>query len=159
MKKIAIYAGSFDPITVGHVDIISRASKMFDEVLVVVASNSNKQHYYNSNCRVGMVYDALKESKIDNVSVSQLIDKLLIDVAIKTKANFLVRGLRANTDFEYELQIAHANRKLAPEIETVWLPTRVEYSFYSSSMVREIFRLGGDVSEYVLPITLETMQR
>ena len=146
--QVAIYAGSFDPPTNGHLDLVERASALFAHVIVATGRHPTRSPLFTSTERVALlrrVCDAFP-----NVEVDQF-DGLLIDYARQRGARVLVRGLRAQTDFEYELQIAHANADLAPELDTVFLPTRTRYGFVSASLVREIARHRGDVSRYVPP--------
>lgn len=146
MMKIAIYPGSFDPITNGHLDIIKRAAKLFDKVIVSVIRNPAKKAQYTLTERVQMIKSSLK--RIKNVTIDSF-DGLLVNYAKKKKANVIVRGLRAVSDFDYEFQMALTNRKMAPEIETLFFMTDYKYSYLSSSFVKEIARLGGKVSELV----------
>lgn len=146
--KIAIYPGTFDPITNGHLDIIERASKMFDKVIVTVAVNSSKTPMFTADERVALVRAALKDQKIKNVTVEQF-SGLLVNFARKKNASALIRGLRAVSDFEYEFQMALMNRKLAPKITTVFLMPHEKYTYLNSSIIREVARLGGDVKEMV----------
>ena len=142
----AIYPGSFDPVTFGHLDIIGRAARMFDEVIVAVLENSAKNSLFSSNERVSMV-DRLTR-KHGNVKVCAF-DGLLVDYAKAAGANIIVRGLRAAGDFEYEMQIAQTNRVEYPELETVFLVTSLKYSYLSSTVVREFASYGGDLSPFV----------
>ena len=144
--KIAIYPGSFDPITNGHLDIVKRAAKLFDKVIVSVIRNPSKRAQYTLTERVQMIKSSLKGIK--NVTVDSF-DGLLVSYAKKKKANVIVRGLRAVSDFDYEFQMALTNRKMVPEIETLFFMTDYKYSYLSSSFVKEIARLGGKVSELV----------
>lgn len=146
MQRRAIYPGSFDPPTLGHVDVIERAARLFDEVIVGIGANSSKEPFFSVQQR----QQALEAccSKWPNVRV-QRFDGLLIEFAKRLKVGVLVRGLRATSDFDYEFQIAMANRRLAPEVETVFLMTKWEHSFLSSSVVREIATLGGDYTSFV----------
>lgn len=147
--KIGIYPGSFDPITLGHLDIINRASGLFDILIIGVLKNSMKKPLFTSQERVEIIQKVIKEqSKATNVQV-EAFDGLLIDFVSKKNASIIVRGLRAITDFEYELQIAQTNHKLNAEIDTVFFTTSVEYSYVSSSAVREIATFGGDISQFV----------
>jgi pantetheine-phosphate adenylyltransferase len=146
--KIAIYPGTFDPITNGHLDIIERASKMFDKVIVTVAVNSLKTPMFTADERVALVRAALQERKIKNASVEQF-SGLLVNFARKKNASALIRGLRAVSDFEYEFQMALMNRKLAPKITTVFLMPHEKYTYLNSSIIREVARLGGDVKDMV----------
>lgn len=143
----AIYPGSFDPMTLGHLDIIQRASKMFDKLVVGVLDNKAKNALFSVEERVSILKEATKN--IENVSVVYF-DGLLIDYCKKNDIHVSVRGLRAVTDFEYELQIAQTNKKLSnDELDTVFLTTSLEYSFLSSSAVREVGAFKGDVSHFV----------
>ena len=145
MKK-AIYPGSFDPITFGHIDIIKRSAALFDEVVVAILSNSAKNALFSIEERVSMIEGLLKD--YDNVKVDSF-DGLLIDYAKKVDAGIIIRGLRAVTDFEYELQIAQTNRVLHQELDTVFLTTSLNYSYLSSTIVREIASYDGDISNFV----------
>lgn len=142
----AIYPGSFDPATKGHLDIIERASKIFDKLIVGVLKNKQKNPLFSSNERVRMLEKLT--SHLKNVEICSF-EGLLIDFAHLKKANTIVRGLRAITDFEYELQLAQTNKVIAPDIETVFLTTNLKYSYLSSSMVKEIASFGGDISPFV----------
>lgn len=142
----AIVPGSFDPVTLGHVDIIERASRLFPRVHVAVASNSAKSPTFTCEERIQMLRESC--AHIPNVSVGSF-NGLLVDYAQRAGAVAIVRGLRAVSDFEYELQMAHTNRCLSSGIETVFIPTKTEYSFLSSSVVKEIARLGGSVEGLV----------
>ena len=142
----AIYPGSFDPITNGHIDIIERTSKMFDKVIVGVLKNSAKRPLFSSVERVNMIKDVL--GHLPNVEVLEF-DGLLVDFAHEQNCNILVRGLRVITDFEYELQLAQTNKIIAPELETVFLSTNLKYSYLSSSIVKEIAAYNGDISHFV----------
>ena len=146
MAKIAVYPGSFDPITNGHLDIIQRAAQMFDRVIVAVARNTEKSPLFGVEKRVTLTREAV--SKLRNVSVDEF-DGRLVDYARKKRAAVIVRGLRAVSDFEIEFQLSLMNRKLDSRIETIFLMTKDEYTFISSRLVKEICRLGGDVSDFV----------
>lgn len=145
MRK-AIYPGSFDPITYGHLDIISRSRAMFDEIIVAVLDNSAKKPLFSADERVSMIKGLVKD--YDNVSVATF-DGLTVDFAKKVDASVIIRGLRAVTDFEYELQIAQVNHVQYPSIETVFLTTSLSYSYLSSTVVREFASYGGDISKFV----------
>lgn len=144
----AIYPGSFDPITFGHIDIIERASKIFDEVVVVVLNNSQKNHLFSAANRVSMIQDIVAEDGLTNVSVD-ISEGLLVDYAKETGANVVIRGLRAITDFEYELQIAQVNRVQLPGLETIFLTTSLDYSYLSSTIVREFAKYKGDIRKFL----------
>jgi pantetheine-phosphate adenylyltransferase len=146
--KIALYPGTFDPITFGHIDVIERAREIFDQVIVTVARNTAKQPLFTDAERVAMVRAVIK--RYDNVEVESF-DGLLVSFAKKKKATTIVRGLRAVSDFEFEFQMALTNRKLAEGITTVFLMPHERYTYLNSSIVREIARLGGNVSQFVPP--------
>lgn len=145
---VAVYPGSFDPATYGHLDVIQRASVSFDKVIVGVLHNSAKSPLFSVEERVNMLKEVTKD--IPNVEVTSFAG-LLIDFADACNAKIIVRGLRAVTDFEYELQWAQANRAVRPHLDTLFLVTNVEYSYLSSSAVRELARYHGDVSLFVPP--------
>ena len=145
--KVAVYPGSFDPVTYGHLDIIKRASLMFDEVIVAVMCNSAKTPLFTLDERVKMLEESLKS--LDNVRVESF-DGLLIDYCKKENIHIVIRGLRAITDFEYELQIAQTNKELSHnKVDTVFLTTSLTYSYLSSSVVREIASYNGDITPCV----------
>lgn len=146
--KIAVCPGSFDPITLGHLDIISRASKLFDGVIVVVMSNAAKSPLFNQVERMELIQRAIAEAGIDNVTVD-CYDGLLADYVKMRNATAIVKGLRAMSDFEYEFQMALTNRKMYPEAETVFLTTAAENMYLSSSLVKQVAQLGGDISDFV----------
>ncbi|MBN2189943.1 MAG: pantetheine-phosphate adenylyltransferase [Candidatus Aureabacteria bacterium] len=154
MNKKAIYAGSFDPITCGHVDVIERASKIFEELVVAVACNISKTPLFSVEERLKHIKGSL--NNIRNVKVDSF-DGLLVDYARQINAKVLVRGLRALTDFEYEFQMALTNRKLAENIETIFLMPKEQYSYVSSKMIKEIIALGGDASCFVPPVVKEAL--
>lgn len=146
MSKKAICPGSFDPVTVGHLDIIRRASRLFDEVVVVVMNNNAKNPLFTAEERVEMLKKATAD--MANVSVDRY-DGLLAEYAKEKNANVLVKGLRAVSDFEYEFQMALTNKKLNHELDTVFLTTKAENMYLSSSLVRQVGAMGGDISEFV----------
>ncbi|ARJ39943.1 pantetheine-phosphate adenylyltransferase [Sporosarcina sp. P21c] len=148
MTQIAIVPGSFDPVTNGHLDIIERAAKTFQEVHVAVMNNSSKKPLFTVEERVALIQEAI--SKYDNVKIDTS-SGLLIDYAQEVNASVIVRGLRAISDFEYEMQITSMNRVLDESIETFFVMTKSQYSFLSSSIVKEVARYGGDVSTLVPP--------
>jgi len=142
----AIYPGSFDPLTFGHIDVLNRAVKLFDKVIVAVAINFEKAPLFSVEERVEMIKEVTKGNKKVEVD---MFDGLLVDYAAKKKANIVLRGLRALTDFEYEFQMALTNRKLSEEVETVFMMPSESYSYLSSRVIKEIASLGGDVSDFV----------
>lgn len=147
MKKItAIYPGTFDPVTNGHLDIIERASKLFDKVIITVAVNSSKKPLFTKEERLDMIKNVTKKFK--NVTVD-VFDGLLVAYAKKKKASVIIRGLRAISDFDYEFQIALTNRKLEPEVNTIFLMPSEKYSFLNSSLVRELASFKANVKEFV----------
>jgi pantetheine-phosphate adenylyltransferase len=152
--KIAVYPGSFDPITYGHLDVVARAAAVFDRVIVGVLRNPHKATpALPTEERVGVIREAIDECCADDAARIdvELFDGLTVDFCRRRKATFVVRGLRAISDFESELQMAHTNRKLAPEVDTVFFMTALEHSYVSSSLVKEIATFGGDVSQMVPP--------
>lgn len=144
--RLAIYAGSFDPVTFGHLDLIQRAAVLFDRVVVSIGRHPTKKPLFSTDERCDLIRQVTAD--IPNVEVAEF-DGLSIHYAKARGAVAMIRGLRAATDFEYELQIAHANSDMCPEIDTIFLPTRVERGFVSASLVREIASHQGDVSRYV----------
>ncbi|MGB6976064.1 MAG: pantetheine-phosphate adenylyltransferase [Gammaproteobacteria bacterium] len=150
MKTIAIYPGTFDPITNGHLDIIQRATKLFDHVIVAVAIGAHKMPLFDLPQRVALTQKVL--SKIKNIEICSF-DGLLVDFAHQKQASVIIRGLRGVTDFEYEFQMTGMNRRLASHLETVFLMPNEQVAFISSTIVREIFRLKGDITHFVpLPV-------
>ncbi len=146
MKKKAIYPGTFDPITNGHLDIINRACKMFDEIVIAVANNKSKKSMFSLSQRVEMAKIATKHIK--NIKV-QKFDSLLVDFAQNENSNIIIRGLRAVSDFEYELQMSYANQSLNSNIDTIYLMPTLNNAFISSSIVRNILSYNGDVSHLI----------
>ena len=146
MKKRAVYPGTFDPVTLGHIDIITRASRIVDELIVGVLNNNSKTPLFTPEERVEMIRESV--AHIPNVKVVAF-DGLLVDFAKQNKALFVIRGLRAVTDFEYEFQMAQANRIIDKDVDTVFLTTSNAYSYISSSTVRELASFGGDISKFV----------
>lgn len=147
--RIAVYPGSFDPVTLGHGDIIERTSKMFDKVIIGVLNNRAKSPLFTVQERVELLQEVTVG--LANVEV-QSFEGLLIDFVRKNGANVVVRGLRAITDFEYELQMAQTNRVIAPEIDTIFLTTNLKYSYLSSSIVKEIAEYDGYISGFLHPV-------
>jgi pantetheine-phosphate adenylyltransferase len=144
----AIYPGSFDPVTNGHLDVIERAQKLFDEVIVAVAHNDEKQALFSLQERLDLLQATAGKS--DRVQITQF-DGLLVEFAVAQKAATVIRGLRAVSDFEFEFQMALMNRKLETSVETIFLMPKEEFTYLSSRLVKEIARLGGDVSSFVPP--------
>jgi pantetheine-phosphate adenylyltransferase len=142
----AIYPGSFDPVTNGHLDVAERARKLFDEVIVSVAHNDEKQPLFSLEERLDLLRQTF--GRIDNVRIAHF-DGLLVEFAAAQKARAVIRGLRAVSDFEFEFQMALMNRKLEGSVETIFLMPKEEYTYLSSRLVKEIARLGGDVSKFV----------
>lgn len=146
MERIGVYPGSFDPVTNGHLDIIKRAAKMVDKLVVTVLINSSKNNLFTIEERMNMIKEAVKD--MDNVSVDTF-SGLLIDYCKENNIKSIIRGLRAISDFEYELQMAQMNRNLSIEIETLFLITSTKYSFLSSSIVKEVARYDGCIANFV----------
>lgn len=146
MNITAIYPGTFDPITNGHLDLIARASKIHDKIIVAVAASKGKTPLFSLAERIAMIKEII--AGFSNVEVMEF-DNLLVEFAKQQNAKVILRGLRAVSDFEFEFQMASMNRRLSPDLETVFLTPAEQYAFISSSMIREIARLGGDVSSFV----------
>ncbi len=146
MNKTAIYPGSFDPITNGHLDLIHRASKLFDDVIIAITQNTNKASFLSIEDRILAVNNTV--NSLNNIRVLSF-DSLLIDFANKHNANIIIRGLRAVSDFEYEFQLSGMNKRLNPNIETLFMTPSEEFANISSSLVREIFLLGGNIDSFV----------
>ncbi len=155
MTRIVLYPGTFDPITNGHLDLIERASRLFDRVVVAVADSQGKNPLFNFESRVELVKKVV--SSMTNIEVCGF-SGLLVDLAKEKNAIALLRGLRAVSDFEYEFQLANMNRHLAPELESLFLTPSEQYSFISSTLVREVASLGGDVSEFVPPVVQDRLK-
>lgn len=156
--RLAVCPGSFDPITLGHMDIISRASKLFDKVIVLVAVNAAKKPSFSPEERISMINKALSEIGADNVVVD-VSDGLIADYVKNVGAVAIVKGLRAVTDFEYEFQMALINRSLYHDAETLFLTTSTEHMFLSSSAVKQVASFGGDISGFVPPCILEDIEK
>lgn len=153
--RIAIYPGSFDPVTKGHLDIIERSAKMVDMLIVAVLNNNSKSPLFSVEERVNMLKEVTKDKsnvKIDSFS------GLLVDFAEQTNASFIIRGLRAVTDFEYELQMAQTNRIMDNNVDTIFLTTSLEYAYLSSSIVKEVAFCGGDIEKFLPPYVVEKVQ-
>ena len=148
MAVIALYPGTFDPITNGHTDLVERATRMFDKVIIAIAENERKNPLFSLEQRIELA----KSIFANNPQVEVIgFDILLVDFAHQQNATVLIRGLRAVSDFEFEFQLASMNRHLAPDIESAYLMPAEQYAFISSSLVKEVARLGGDVTKYVHP--------
>jgi len=148
MKKIAVYPGSFDPITYGHLDIIKRGLTIFDEIIVAVARNSQKNALFTTDERVELIQDVVKE---DGRVTVDTFSGLLIDYVSSRSAHVIIRGLRAISDFEYEFQIAQMNSSIGRQIETLFMMTSLQYGYLSSSIVKEVCSLNGDIDKFVPP--------
>ena len=153
---IGVYPGSFDPVTFGHLDIIRCASILFDQIVVGVLHNSAKSPLFSVEERVNILEKATRD--IPNV-VIRPFDGLSVNFARENHARVIIRGLRAVTDFEYELQMAQTNRVLAPDVDTVFLTTSLEYAYLSSTIMKEVARFGGDISKFAPPEVLEAVRR
>ena len=153
--SVAVYPGSFDPITNGHLDVIRRASGAFERVIVAVLANPRKQPLLSVDERIGIIRQALSADGVsaDRIEVDSF-DGLTVDFCLARGAQFIVRGLRAISDFETEMQLAHNNRKLVPQVDTVFFMTALEHGYVSSSLVKEIAMFGGDVAEMIPPPAL-----
>jgi len=156
MNRTAIYPGTFDPITLGHVDVVRRGLKLFDRLVIGVASNPNKQPMFDLDTRLAMVREVFAgDERIEAVAFSGL----LVGLAREQQARAILRGLRAASDFEYEFQMATMNRRLDESIETAFVMAREDYTFVSSRFIREIASMGGDVSELVPEIVLPYLEK
>ena len=155
MTRIAVYPGSFDPVTNGHSDLITRSLVFVDRVIVGVAVNSTKQPLFSTEERVALLREAVKHPDVQ----VEAFDGLLVDFARRVGARVIVRGLRAVSDFEYEFQMALMNRQLEPSLETVFLVPAFDLTYLSSSLVREVARFGGDVSQLVHPAVVRALKK
>jgi len=156
IARLAVYAGSFDPITLGHFDLVERASNLFSDVIVAIGRHPTRDPLFTVEERIAMLQKVC--APFSNVRV-EAFEGLLIEYCKKIGARVIVRGLRAATDFEYELQIAHANADLQPDIDTIFLPTRTKHGFVSASLVREIASHGGDVTRYAPAVVQEALKK
>jgi len=161
MNKVAIYPGTFDPITYGHIDVIKKALKLFDKIIVGVSNVSNKNYLFNSDERINIVNKALfKDLKLNKKKVFVVsFSSLTTDLCKKYKASIILRGLRAVSDFEYEFQLAGMNRKLDNNIETVFLMSDIENQIISSRFVKEIVKLKGDIKKFTTKSTIKLLKR
>lgn len=157
MSKKAIYPGTFDPFTNGHLDVLERALNIFEHVDVVLAENSQKQTLFSVEERLDMVREVVRD--LPNVNIDVLHEGLLADYARQAGANAIVRGVRQVKDFEYEFQMSLLNRHLYPEVTTVFLMPNVKYTYVASTIIREVSMLGGDVSKFVHPYVLDQLSR
>ena len=152
----AVYPGTFDPMTMGHVDLVKRASKLFDSVIIAIASSDSKKPMFSLEERIEIGNKIFADDpKVEVIGFSGL----LVNFAKDNNANILIRGLRVVADFEYEFQLANMNRAMSPDIESVFLTPKEEYSYISSSLVKEIATMGGDVTRFVDPVTLEALNQ
>ena len=160
MKKVAIYPGTFDPITFGHIDVIKKALKLFDKVVVAASDGTNKHYLFNPVERIEIIKKALfSDLKIDKKKIEVIsFTSLTTDLCKKYKSNIILRGLRAVSDFEYEFQLAGMNRKLNNNIETIFLMSDVENQIISSRFVKEIIRLGGDIRKFTTKSTINSLK-
>ena len=160
MNKVAIYPGTFDPITYGHIDVIKKALKLFDKIIVSVSDVSNKNYLFNSKERIEIVNRALfKDLKLDKKKILVVsFNSLTTDLCKKYKSNVILRGLRAVSDFEYEFQLAGMNRKLNNNIETIFLMSDVENQIISSRFVKEIVKLNGDIKKFTTKSTIKSLK-
>ena len=160
MKKIAIYPGTFDPITYGHIDVIKKALKLFDKVIVAASDGTNKKYLFDSVDRIQIIKKALfYDLKLDKKKIEIIsFTSLTTDLCKKYKSNIILRGLRAVSDFEYEFQLAGMNRKLSNNIETIFLMSDVENQIISSRFVKEIVRLKGDVKKFTTKSTIKSLK-
>ncbi len=155
MERIAIYPGTFDPITNGHIDVIERASAMFDKVILLLAVNSKKKNLFNDEKRLYMAEEALKHLKNVDVDIHK---GLIVDYCSAVKARTIIRGIRAISDFEYEFQIALMNKKINPDTDTIFLLPDEKYTYLNSSIIRELAAYGRDLSEFVPPVVMNMLK-
>lgn len=155
-KKLAICPGSFDPITNGHLDIVQRGAKIFDEVVIVIFNNSSKSPLFSAEERAELISEAVKDMPNVRVDISS---GLLVEYAKRKKADAILRGLRAVSDFEYEMQITSMNKRLEPEIETFFMMTNTQYSYLSSSIVKEVARYNGNINDLVPDVVAEALRK
>ena len=157
--KIAIYPGTFDPITFGHLDIIKRASLLFDKLIVASAKDSNKNPLFSLDERVELINQEIHDNKLQDKVIVMKFEGLLVDFAKKNQAQIIIRGLRAVSDFEYEFQMFGMNSKLEPSIQTIFLPASENHHFIASKLVKEVARLRGDISKFVSANVVEALNK
>ena len=150
--KLAVYPGSFDPFTLGHKDILLRSSKIFDKVIVAIGENHGKQNLFSIEERISDITNEINDIGIENHVSVESFSGLIVDFAIRKKANILIKGVRGPVDYDYELQMAGMNSTMNPDIETIFLISRPEYSYISSSLVKQIALMKGDYSNFVSPL-------
>ena len=160
MKKVAVYPGTFDPITYGHIDVIKKALKLFDKVIVATSDGANKNYLFNSDERIAIIKRALfQDLKLDKKKIQIIsFQSLTTDLCKKYKSNIILRGLRAVSDFEYEFQLAGMNRKLNNNIETIFLMSDVENQIISSRFVKEIVKLKGEIKKFTTKSTIKSLK-
>ena len=160
MKKVAVYPGTFDPITFGHIDVINKALKLFDKVIIAASDGANKNYLFNSLERVQLIKKALfVDLKFDKKKIEVIsFTSLTTDLCKKYKSNIILRGLRAVSDFEYEFQLANMNRAMSPDLESIFLTPKAKFSFLSSTLVREIASMGGKIDSFVDPIVKDALR-
>jgi pantetheine-phosphate adenylyltransferase len=161
MKKVAIYPGTFDPITFGHIDVIKKALKLFDKVIIAASDGANKDYLFNASERIELIKNAIFNDLKFDINKVEIISftSLTTDLCKKYKSNIILRGLRAVSDFEYEFQLAGMNRKLNNNIETIFLMSDVENQIISSKFVKEIIRLKGDIKKFTTKSTIKSLKR
>jgi len=156
-ERVAVYPGTFDPITYGHIDIIKRGVRIFDKIIVAVANNMHKSPIFNVEERKNLIKNIISQDNIKNVDVDSF-DGLLVDYLKQKNAKIIIRGLRVVTDFDYEFVYSMMNKKLYNEIETVFLMASEKYSFISSTLIKEVTKFGGDISSYSPGIVIEKLK-
>jgi len=160
MKKVAVYPGTFDPITYGHIDVIKKSLKLFEKIVIAVSDGANKNYLFNSDERIEIIKKALfKDLKLNKSKIEIIsFQSLTTDLCKKYKSNIILRGLRAVSDFEYEFQLAGMNRKLNNNIETIFLMSDIENQIISSRFVKEIIKLKGDIGKYTTKSTIKSLK-